>query len=724
VPGASFPKTVFNNHTGSADNRDDPDNSMQNSRRDSSLNREQHPESDSLGRETGTSQISNSHSLRPAISLAIPCFNQGRFLIDCLESVAIQTSPPCEVLLVNDGSTDHQTLELLQQLPQYVYPFPLRLLHKPNGGPSSARNLGIDQCRGDAVLFLDGDDKLTPDAIDKFRNALAADPGVDVVYPDVQAFGNETWQLLAPEFNAWRLCQGNFMVSCSAVRRRVFDAGYRFDERLRSGMEDWEFWIRTCALGPFRAAPLKSTALEYRQWGHSITSAVNETEVAAQIRKLHHEAGLWNDESERQLRQAHAPSHTLFTLPGEPLPAADDFQVRSCHDAHAEVAHNATSRFLWIGEFPPQWLPTLQLVVTELAAQRCAAAYVFRHADSQLPYAVAYDRFWILDHPRCFPKKVIDAGPVVAVDTSGIRQLQIEQIAQQRRLRSAERSFVSSYWQALKNSQLLPDGHAGQTRLAKELWYYLPRVPARPRLVANRIGQRVLAVAIAGDTPLDTLQQVQILLASDPLRSRFDQLMLLPFHDPSQRLPAPLMELFDAVVPLGSLPLTAAAQLELAVDLCRTTGVTDLLIVHCRAGLELIGPLRRSPGNVRIAAVIQEGNIQAGQSVPETDIPSLLASRYANLIDRVVTDSVALSARLTDELYFPKGRLKTLALRGTTPAAVDLARHRAADAATATSPPNSAANLLVAELVEWLFGNPGASPATRLEGVFGVPSAA
>ena len=64
-------------------------------------------------------------------SVIIPCYNHGRFLIDCLESLAAQTLLASEVIVVNDGSTDEETLRLLDRLDLYSYPYPLRVLSKP-----------------------------------------------------------------------------------------------------------------------------------------------------------------------------------------------------------------------------------------------------------------------------------------------------------------------------------------------------------------------------------------------------------------------------------------------------------------------------------------------------------------------------------------------------------------------------------------------------------------
>ena len=225
---------------------------------------------------------------RMTFSIVVPCFNQGRYLTDCLESLAFQSVLPTEVIVVNDGSTDAETNALCARLGQYRYPFPVRSLSKPNGGPSSARNHGIQAASGAIIVPLDGDDKLLPHALEAYRDFLTANPEIDICFPDILHFGIKSDQYITMHFNRWRLLYENMMVCSNAIRLRVFDAGYWYDEQMHPGIEDWEFWIRTCGLGPFRAAPLKQAVFGYRQWGFSISSATNLQAATDQMRGAAH----------------------------------------------------------------------------------------------------------------------------------------------------------------------------------------------------------------------------------------------------------------------------------------------------------------------------------------------------------------------------------------------------------------------------------------------------
>ena len=93
----------------------------------------------------------------PLVSVVIPVFNCEKYLKEAIESVLAQTYKNCEIIIVNDGSTD-RTIEILEG---YRYYENLRLMHHEshaNRGVSISRKLGVTSARGDFISFLDADD--------------------------------------------------------------------------------------------------------------------------------------------------------------------------------------------------------------------------------------------------------------------------------------------------------------------------------------------------------------------------------------------------------------------------------------------------------------------------------------------------------------------------------------------------------------------------------------
>jgi glycosyltransferase involved in cell wall biosynthesis len=184
------------------------------------------------------------------VSVIIPAFNSAQFLADAVESVFAQTYPAVECIVIDDGSTDH-TQELLNELLK-LHPS-LKTARKTNGGLSSARNMGMLESTGDFISFLDADDAIIPDKIERQVAFLNAHPDAGLVYGDsliatetlrpVKMYTTEMPRELETMDS---LCYRNwFAPMVPLVRRTVTDRVGEFDEEL-AGAEDWDYWIR-CA---------------------------------------------------------------------------------------------------------------------------------------------------------------------------------------------------------------------------------------------------------------------------------------------------------------------------------------------------------------------------------------------------------------------------------------------------------------------------------------------
>lgn len=143
-----------------------------------------------------------------AVTIVVPAFNVGRYLPSCLDSILAQTdAEACHVLVVDDGSTDDTPAiaDLYADRNDRV-----AVLHQPNAGPGAgaARNRGLDQVGTGMVLFLDGDDELTPTAIERLRTGLLRH-GLDVAVGATEQF---------PEPRQWPW-SGYFQAGTSGVRR-------------------------------------------------------------------------------------------------------------------------------------------------------------------------------------------------------------------------------------------------------------------------------------------------------------------------------------------------------------------------------------------------------------------------------------------------------------------------------------------------------------------------
>ncbi len=129
---------------------------------------------------------SNQHPVsEPKVSVIVPVYNVENYLHQCLQSLVDQTLADIEILVVNDGSPDNSQA-IIDEFAA-AYPEKIRPFLKKNGGLSDARNFGLDQARGDYIAFVDSDDYVALDMMEKLYNA-AITGDADLVICDLTKF--------------------------------------------------------------------------------------------------------------------------------------------------------------------------------------------------------------------------------------------------------------------------------------------------------------------------------------------------------------------------------------------------------------------------------------------------------------------------------------------------------------------------------------------------------
>lgn len=172
------------------------------------------------------------------VSVIVPCYNQAQYLDECLQSVLDQTYQNWECIIVNDGSPDN-TEQVAQKWVAKDQRF--RYITKENGGVASARNRGIEEANGEWILPLDGDDKIAETYLELASEKF--DGGFDVIYSQAEYFGHRKGKMPLPHYNPKQLLIENQIFCSSFFKRSSWKSIGGYDETMRDGYEDWEFWI-------------------------------------------------------------------------------------------------------------------------------------------------------------------------------------------------------------------------------------------------------------------------------------------------------------------------------------------------------------------------------------------------------------------------------------------------------------------------------------------------
>ena len=176
----------------------------------------------------------------PRISIVIPCYNHAPFIVEALESVLNQTFNDFECIIIDDGSTDN-TKEIVLSWIKTDKRF--KYFYQENQGLSNARNRGITLSSGFYILPLDSDDKISDNYLEKCFEILEMQANVKIVYGEAYFFGksNRKWNL--DRYNFEDILYKNMIYCTGLFRKGDWEKVGGYDENLKEGLEDWEFWI-------------------------------------------------------------------------------------------------------------------------------------------------------------------------------------------------------------------------------------------------------------------------------------------------------------------------------------------------------------------------------------------------------------------------------------------------------------------------------------------------
>jgi len=177
---------------------------------------------------------------RPLISIIIPCYNNKNVILEAIDSALKQSYPSIEVIVVDDGSTDHSYEFIVDNVKECQN---VQVARQDNQGPAAARNTGFNLSSGDFLVFLDADDILHKDYVESCYRVYEDDPKLNIVYCDAELFENKTGPWKLKPFSESTILLFNSIPVFAMLRSCVFQQIGQYDTELRCA-EDWELWIR------------------------------------------------------------------------------------------------------------------------------------------------------------------------------------------------------------------------------------------------------------------------------------------------------------------------------------------------------------------------------------------------------------------------------------------------------------------------------------------------
>ena len=186
----------------------------------------------------------NKRSIAKDVEAVVTSFNQGSMILEAVHSLCSQTTPPARIIIVDDGSTDKESINILDNIKaDSAISVPVTVIRQLNGGVSAARNTGICRTQAPMVLVLDGDDRLEPLYIERVSQLLRDAPSMVAASSWMHTFGVLDAMVRPCGGDITAFLARNCCPATHILRREVWEQCGGYDESMRAGFEDWDFFL-------------------------------------------------------------------------------------------------------------------------------------------------------------------------------------------------------------------------------------------------------------------------------------------------------------------------------------------------------------------------------------------------------------------------------------------------------------------------------------------------
>lgn len=179
------------------------------------------------------------------VSVIMPCYNDGQYIEEAIESIKEQTYCDWELLIIDDGSDDEETVRIINNINDDR----IMILHTEHLRPAGARNFGIQHARGKYILPVDSDDKIDSTYMEKAVKVIESDEKIGVVYCEADLFGEKSGKWDLPAYSFEKILLDNVVFVTALFYREDWEKIGGFNINMAAGMEDYDFWLGILELG-------------------------------------------------------------------------------------------------------------------------------------------------------------------------------------------------------------------------------------------------------------------------------------------------------------------------------------------------------------------------------------------------------------------------------------------------------------------------------------------
>lgn len=178
------------------------------------------------------------------VSVIMPCYNDGKYIMEAIDSIVKQTYQNWELIIVDDGSDDEETKRIINEIQNPK----IKVFHTEHLRPAGARNYGIQKAEGTYILPVDSDDRIHEEYMEKAVKMIESNPRIGVVYCKAELFGEKSGSWNLPDYSFKHMLLDNIVFVSALFYKSDWEKVGGFNTSMAQGMEDYDFWLSILGL--------------------------------------------------------------------------------------------------------------------------------------------------------------------------------------------------------------------------------------------------------------------------------------------------------------------------------------------------------------------------------------------------------------------------------------------------------------------------------------------